>query len=57
VATAPSGPPIDVSVEATSPESLLVKWKVGTTTCIVNYIDMPVEKVPMYGFQLFVCLF
>lgn len=26
--TAPSGPPIDISVDATSPESLLVKWKV-----------------------------
>lgn len=26
--TAPSGPPIDISVEAMSPESLLVKWKV-----------------------------
>jgi len=55
VAIAPSGPPIDVFVEATSPESLLVKWKVRTVTCSANYIDTPVEEVPICGFQLFIC--
>jgi hypothetical protein len=35
--TAPSGPPIDVSVEAVSPESLMVKWKVRTSSDTVYY--------------------
>ena len=51
VNTAPSGPPIDVSVEATSPESLLVKWKVRTITNGANYFDKHVfENVPVCRF-------
>jgi hypothetical protein len=47
-----------VSVEATNPESLLVKWKVRTITNGANYFDKPVvEKVPVCKFELFVCPF